>query len=139
MSTPVRTILIEDRLRVAALHEAKKAAKEAINIGLKQIYKEAKQGAPYLIKFNLLFISFLNILDKFQKKCKISTPIEATESPSQLFKIKYLVQLIPNITSGCHPIQYVKDFGSVVSLKYEGAWEKNILCSYYGRYQIWFP
>ena len=75
-------------------------------------------------------------MDKFQEKCKISTPIEATESPSPLFKINYLVQLIPNITPTYHLIHSVKDLGSVVSLKYEGAWEKNILCSYYGRYQI---
>ena len=68
-------------------------------------------------------------MDKFQEKCKISTPIEATEPPSPLFKINYLVQLIQNITPGCHPIQSVKDFGSVVSLEYEGAWEINILRS----------
>ena len=76
-------------------------------------------------------------MDKFQEKCKISTPIETTESPSPLFKINYLVQLIQNITPDCHPIQSVKDFGSVVCLKYEGAWEINILSSNYGRLQIW--
>ena len=78
-------------------------------------------------------------MDKFQEKCKISTPIEATETPSLLFKINNLVKLIHNITSSCHPMQSVKDLESVVSLKYEGVWEKNIVCSYYGRYQIWFP
>ena len=78
-------------------------------------------------------------MDEIQAKSKISAPIEATEPPSPLFKINYLVQLIQNITPGCHPIQSVKDLGSVVSLEYEGAWEINILSSYYGRYQIWFP
>ena len=71
-------------------------------------------------------------MDKFQEKFKISTPIEATETPSLLFKINNLVQLILNITLGCHPIQSVKDLGSAVSLKYEGAWEINILTSNYG-------
>ena len=78
-------------------------------------------------------------MDKFQEKCKISTPIEATEIPSLLFKINNLVQLIPNITPGCHPMQSVKDLESAVSLKYEGVWEINILSSNYGGLQIWFP
>ena len=58
-------------------------------------------------------------MDKFQEKSEIPTPIEATESPSPLFKINYLVQLIQNITPGCHLMQSVKDLGSVVSLEYE--------------------
>jgi len=65
-------------------------------------------------------------LDKIQAKSKISAPIEATEPPSPLFKINYIVQLIQYITPCCHPIQFVKDFGSVAELKYEWAWEINI-------------
>jgi len=61
-------------------------------------------------------------MDTFKAKGEIPTPIEATESPSPLFKINYLVQLIPNITPTYHLIHSVKDFRSVVSLKYEGAW-----------------
>ena len=118
---------------------AKISAKNTPKLRLKRGYDESKQGIPYLIKFNLLLILFLYIMDTFKAKGEIPTPIEATESPSPLFKINYLVQLIQNITPGCHPIQSVKDFGSVVSLEYEGAWEINILRSNYGRLQIWIP
>ena len=99
----------------------KKSAKDTHRLRLKREYKYLKQDGRYLIKFNLLFIWFLYIIDKFQAKSEISTPIEATESPSPLFKINYFVQLIPNIFPGCHPIQSVKDFRSAVELKYEGA------------------
>ena len=37
---------------------------------LKRGYKGFKQGGQYLIKLNLLIISFLNILDKFQENVK---------------------------------------------------------------------
>ena len=102
---------------VKAAYDKKKSAKDTDRLRLKREYKYLKQGGRYLIKFNLSFILLLYIIDKFQAKSEITAPIEATESPSPLFKINYLVQLIPNIFPGCHSIQSVKDFGSAVELK----------------------
>ena len=62
------------RKRKKAASEAKKVTKEAINIGLKRKREEAKQGGPYLIKLNKLFISLYYIIDKYKAKSEYSTP-----------------------------------------------------------------
>ena len=76
--TDYTKILKADRKRKKAISEAKKATKEAINIGLKRKHEEAKQSGPYLIKLNKLFISLYYIIDKFKAKSEHSISNVAT-------------------------------------------------------------
>ena len=137
--TVSKNILKADRKRKKAISEAKKAAKEAINIGLKRNREEAKQGGPYLIKLNKLFISLYYIIDKFKAKSEYSTPNVATEQLHSRFKIDDYVFSTPDTTPGCNSSQSVALHGSVIALKFEGELMVKIKNSHEGRNQLWVP
>ena len=130
-----KKILKADRKRKKAISEAKKAFKEAINIGLKRKREEAKQGGPYLIKLNKLFTSLYYIIDKFTAKSELSTLDVTTEQPHSRFKIDDNVYSTPDTTPGCDSSQSVALHGSVIALKFEGELMVKIKNSHEGRNQ----
>ena len=86
----------------------------------KEKYEEAKQGGPYLIKLNKLFISLYYIIDKFKAKSELSTLDVTTEQLHSRFKIDDNVYSTPDTTPGCDSSQSVALHGSVIALKFEG-------------------
>ena len=106
---------------------------------MKRKREEAKQGGPYLIKLNKLFISLYYIIDKFKAKSEYSTPNVATEQLHSRFKIDDYVFSTPDTTPGCNSSQSVALHGSVIALKFEGELMVKIKNSHEGRNQLWVP